>query len=392
MNQSNPYQSNYTNSDRTNPEINIEREALDSVRNVRATGPSKGGIASKFNLSMPVKISAIALVFAGIVLSVWTMKSSRSFMDDDDLPTIANDFGASAFKVEPGEEDAIQVPHSDKEFYSELEPAKPTQNKEELRAAPEAPSEQVSQEALFVEASKVPEMAILPEGREENEEPQASDISSRVVESSSNSKSVVDVKTVEKKVEEVTVVEAANDTPETYKAPAPTVSLNKPRKTLEMAIDETQRKIHRTASALAHDRSLSKDQSAGGKVVVKKDVVTQVTSPKMTVAVSTPTPKKTQAVSSVIATTTASSGARAYWVQIASLPTQAAAQKEWVRLQGKAPKTLKGQNYNTVRVDLGKPKGIRYRVHVGPFSKAQAVQKCQNLKGANLGCLVIKRK
>ena len=386
MNQSNPYQSQYTNPDRTNPEINVEREALDSVRNSRMKSASKGGFAGKFHLSMPVKITVIALIFAGVVLSIWTMKSPRSFMDDDDLPTIANDFGADAFKAAPREEDAIQVPHSDKEFYSELEPEKPIQNKEALREIPEAPSEQMSQEALFVEANKISEAEAVSEEKAENKELQASKVSSTAEESSAQP--IVEAKKVD-----VAVVEAANDAPATYKAPAPTVDINKPRKTLDMAIGETQQAIRRTTQSLMHDRSLSKSKLAQATTAVEKDISAPQTAPKAVAVSKTVSVKASAAASQAIGVTTASATATgAYWVQIASLPTQAAAQKEWTRLQRKAPQALKGQNYKTVRVDLGKPMGIRYRVHVGPFSKTQAVQKCQGLKGSNLGCVVVKKK
>ncbi len=362
MKHSNPYQSNYTKPERTNPEISFERDALDSVRKLRAMGLSKGGVVGKFNLSMPVKISAVALIFAGVVLSVWTMKSSRSFMDDD-LPTIVNDFGADPFKVAPGEEDAVQVPHSDKEFYSELEPAQSTYGKEEFRAIPEAPSEQVSQEALFVEAGKVPETEITYEESAEKKRDKVSDISSDA--------RPVAVSAQEAKGADITVVEAVNDVSETYKAPASTVG-NKSRKTLEMTLGETQ-------------------QPVGKADVTKADV--QQKAPQVVVKTTMPTSSKAKSdPSKAMLSTTVSGAEKVYWVQIASLPTQAAAQKEWTRLQGKAPQTLKGQSYKTVRVDLGKPKGIRYRVHVGPFSKAQAVQKCRTLKGSNLDCLVIKKK
>lgn len=375
MNQSSQYKSNYTKPERTNPEINVERDALDSVRKSRVTSASKG----KFKLSTPVKISALALVFAGVVLSVWTMKSSRSFMEDDDLPTIANDFGANAFKVEPGEEDAIQAPHSDKEFYSELEPAKPTGNKEAFRATPETPSKQVSQEALFAEGNKISEAEAVFEEKAVNKE---------------LSPSSKGTDTPAKPIVAVAVVEAANDAPATYKAPAPTVSITKPRKTLEMAIGETQQSMRKTAQSLVHDRSLSKAQLGKANSAVKKDVAARHEVPKSSANSKSVPLKSASTLAAVKAkTVTPSSVATgSYWVQIASLPTQAAAQKEWTRLQRKVPTLLKGQNYKTVRVDLGKPTGIRYRVHVGPFSKTTAVQKCQGLKGSSLGCLVVKKK
>lgn len=346
------HKSTYTTSDRTNPEISAERDALNFVRDVRPARSSKRGLMGRFNLSMPVKISAIALIFAGVVLSVWTMKSSRSFIDDDDLPMIANDFGADSFKVAPGEDDSIQAPHSDKEFYSELEPTPSTAPNEEFRATPEMPSNQISQAALAKE-----------EGESDVSQPSK-------IETKGASSQETDRPTVN-------VVETANKTPETYKAPAPTVS-SQPRKTLQMAINETQQDIHKTAKNLAHDRDLSKTQGSALATLP----VTPKEAPKAAVTTS---PLK-------IVETPTPNAQKIYWVQIASLPTQAAAQKEWSRLQGKASAILKGQNHRSVRVDLGKPKGIRYRVHVGPFTKAQAIQKCQNLKNSQMGCLVIKKK
>ena len=376
MNQPHQYQSNYTNPDRTNPEISSERDALNFVRNLRPTSTSKGGFMGKFNLSMPVKISAIVLIFTGVVLSVWTMKSSRSFVDDDDLPMIANDFGADSFKAAPGEEDATQAPHSDKEFYSELEPAQPmtmgtAESKEQLRTTPEAPSEQVSQEALFVEANKTSEGGV----------------DKSISETSKGAAKAGPALTASAKETENTtikVVETANDTAETYKAPAPT-ALTQPRKTLKMAINDTQHAIHKTAKSLVHDKSLSKDHLEKKAAPVQVGKAKSTSSQKVVKAAA---PSKMESSSP----SAHSSAQKIYWVQIATLPTQAAAAKEWRRLQGKAPKLLKGQNYQAVRVDLGKPKGIRYRVHFGPFTKSQAIQKCQTLKSSKMGCLVVKKK
>ena len=147
-----------------------------------------------------------------------------------------------------------------------------------------------------------------------------------------------------------------------------------------MAIQETQVEMKKNAQSLAQDASLSKHDV---KKVISKKAPSKA---KLTIASkkSVPTVAKKKTASAVVS----GSG---YWVQVASLPTQASAHKEAKRLQGKSAKELKVQKYRTVRVDLGKPKGVRYRVHFGPLSKSQAVQKCKNLKGnEKISCLVVK--
>ncbi len=332
-----PHNSTLERSERTNPEMGSDRDALNLVRKRRPMGAPLKKSSEKFQLTMPIKIGAVALIFAGIVLSVWTMKSAHTPVNDEDLPVIASELEMDDFKVAPSEKDDGQVPHSDKEFYSELEPAKPIAQKEAFRKAPERPSKQVSPETLFAKG--------------------AAAVKEEVPTKATKEVSDGDVK----------VVDNANDSAkQAYKAPAPTVSASKPRKTLEMAIQDTQSEMRRNANRLARNDNLSKND-------VKK-------------VVSAPVSVPTKASTSVKA-----AGGQGYWVQVASLPTQASAQKEAKRLQAKSKKELKSQDYRTVRVDLGKPKGIRYRVHFGPFSRSQAVQKCQNLKGnEKISCLVVK--
>lgn len=322
----NPFKSDDQPINRLAPEMRSEGDALNLVRK-RHRSISMGGIG-KFQLTMPVKIGAIALIFAGIVLGVWTMQSAKTPVSDEDLPVIAADFEAEDFKVAPTGEDDTRTPHSDKEFYGELDSKQVASKKEGFRSEPETPVAQVSQEALSVESAV-----------NDAEVPKVEDKGTAAV--------------------PVDVVESATATKETYKAPAPTVS-TKPKKTLEMAISETQGTIRKTAETLVQEQKPAKPVQKNSAKPVKLVSVTPIAS-------------------------------KTYWVQVGSLPTKTAAQKEWVRLQKKAPAVLKGQGYRAVRVDLGKPKGVRYRVHVGPFSRSQAVQKCQALKGSNkVSCLVVK--
>ena len=320
--------------ERTNPEMHSDRDALNMVRKRRSGGGSSGGSSGKFHLTMPLKIGAVALIFAGVVLSVWMMKSTQTPLNDDDLPVLSADIDMDDFKVAPSEEDEVRVPHSDKEFYSELDSAG-SKTKDAFRKAPERPSEQVSQEALFAKGSSAATEEASTETTKE-----ASGVPVKVIENANN---------------------AAK---KAYKAPAPTVSTSKPQKTLEMAIQETQKEMKKEAHHLSQDKMLSKKVSSAKQTGSRKASVT----PGAKVGTS-----------------------KGYWVQVASLPTQKAAQTEALRLQAKSAKELKTQKYRTVRVDLGKPTGIRYRVHFGPFPKKQAVQKCQNLKGnEKISCLVVK--
>ncbi|GHU18966.1 hypothetical protein FACS189472_08080 [Alphaproteobacteria bacterium] len=64
--------------------------------------------------------------------------------------------------------------------------------------------------------------------------------------------------------------------------------------------------------------------------------------------------------------TSSTKGNRGVMVQIASLATKSAAEVEYKRLLPRN-KALRGVNKNIVKVDLGRKKGIRYRVIVGPF-------------------------
>lgn len=75
-------------------------------------------------------------------------------------------------------------------------------------------------------------------------------------------------------------------------------------------------------------------------------------------------------------------------VQIASLPSKAAAEAEYKRLLPKN-KVLRGIRKNIVRVDLGRNKGLRYRVLVGPFKKqGEANRVIREMKQAGINAYI----
>lgn len=69
-------------------------------------------------------------------------------------------------------------------------------------------------------------------------------------------------------------------------------------------------------------------------------------------------------------------------VQIASVQTRAAAESEYNRLVSRN-RFLKGKGKKIFKVDLGKLKGIRYRIQVGPFKDKEEAKKIISAMHAN---------
>jgi hypothetical protein len=81
-----------------------------------------------------------------------------------------------------------------------------------------------------------------------------------------------------------------------------------------------------------------------------------------------------------------------HWVQLASLKTREAVEREWKRLT--ALRNLKPllESLKPVygRVDMGESEGIRYRLRVGLFSYENAKTLCRKLKEQKVDCIVKK--
>ncbi|UJW73499.1 SPOR domain-containing protein [Rhizobium sp. SL42] len=108
------------------------------------------------------------------------------------------------------------------------------------------------------------------------------------------------------------------------------------------------------------------------------------TAPTETAAVApaTPTPPAATAPAAP-----AASGS--YAIQIASLPSEADAQKSYRNLSGKFASVLGGQPFEIRKADIP-GKGTFYRVRVGAGSKAEAVALCEKYRAAGGSCLVSK--
>lgn len=448
--------------DRPQPEFSTERDALNMVRSRRPKiGTTAGGIMSVFPLTLPVKIGLVALLVSAGVIGFWMMKSPSTPATGSTLPVIAPSQEVIDFKAAPTSKDAVQIPHSDKEFYSELDASKTGQNQEAMRAIPERPESQISQEALFVDGNPLPgvqdtssnvtplataplmvqkSMPSQPKSLQGDEMLTAADAPLDDGDGASDGTSVTPPESVMPEPdtggsedtsnpnEDIRVVENASDSPtQAYASPAPSAYQGKPRKTLEMAIHETERAVSQqarefekqdnvgkkdvgvdlTASGVPHRqlRIISQKEKAQkaeaafqnveavessegatndvvkaepekGSIEVEPKAASVQPSPKADTPKSTPSPQK---------------GKGNYWLQLASVASEKTAQSEGKRLQAKAGGELQSARLKTVRVDLGKPKGIRHRVHFGPYSREEAIQKCEALKNkSNMTCLVVK--
>ncbi|MCD8562485.1 MAG: SPOR domain-containing protein [Alphaproteobacteria bacterium] len=77
------------------------------------------------------------------------------------------------------------------------------------------------------------------------------------------------------------------------------------------------------------------------------------------------------------------------YVQVVSVPSRAAAESEWGKLQKSLGSLLSGSPYRIQEANLG-DKGTYYRVQVGPFAEADAKSLCSQIKAQKPGgCLVV---
>ncbi|MFT5486842.1 MAG: cell division septation protein DedD [Paracoccaceae bacterium] len=109
--------------------------------------------------------------------------------------------------------------------------------------------------------------------------------------------------------------------------------------------------------------------------------------PPKKVAAKTPAAKPKPSVKSKPA-----AKAGAYRVQMASLRSRGAVQKNWATLKRKHPDLLGKLGLSIQSVKLSGGRGTYYRMQAGPLrSKAQATALCSSLKKRKQGCIVVRR-
>ena len=83
--------------------------------------------------------------------------------------------------------------------------------------------------------------------------------------------------------------------------------------------------------------------------------------------------------------------APAYFVQLASLNSPAAAKQAWNSLRKAHPALLSDMRLNIQTIDLG-DRGVFYRVQTGPLpNRATAKDLCWQIKVAKQDCVVVRR-
>ena len=79
-----------------------------------------------------------------------------------------------------------------------------------------------------------------------------------------------------------------------------------------------------------------------------------------------------------------------YKVQLAAVRAPGRAKEEWERLREKHPDLLGALELSVIKVDLGSPRGVFYRVRAGPIDGADAARAlCAKLARRKVGCLVV---
>ncbi|HYC04687.1 MAG TPA: SPOR domain-containing protein [Azospirillaceae bacterium] len=76
-------------------------------------------------------------------------------------------------------------------------------------------------------------------------------------------------------------------------------------------------------------------------------------------------------------------------IQIASVPSEDIANKEWQRLSRKHAGVMGGLGMRVVKADLG-AKGVYYRVQAGPTDEARAKSICDAMKAQADGCILVR--
>ena len=79
-----------------------------------------------------------------------------------------------------------------------------------------------------------------------------------------------------------------------------------------------------------------------------------------------------------------------YKVQVASVPSQEQAEKEWAKMKSANSDLLGALTMSIQRADLG-AKGVYYRIQAGPLADdAAAKTLCSSLQSRKIGCLVVR--
>lgn len=121
-------------------------------------------------------------------------------------------------------------------------------------------------------------------------------------------------------------------------------------------------------------------------VTATKPAVESLTIEKIIKDVDTPKAAKVAEMPAAVIVT-----GKSVTIQLASMPDQAAAEKDALRLQSKYASILGTTHLHVVRADL-QARGIYYRIQGSAASEEQAREICASLKKSNTGCILVPSK
>ncbi|WP_193180758.1 SPOR domain-containing protein [Nisaea sediminum] len=102
-----------------------------------------------------------------------------------------------------------------------------------------------------------------------------------------------------------------------------------------------------------------------------------------------PAPKPAETAAAAPTTAPKAPAAGGFNIQIAALRTEAAAEKEWARVQTANKSLLGGLQPTYQRISTAN--GVFFRVQGGPLTEDAAKDACTALKAKGQACLVVKR-
>lgn len=353
-------------------------------------------------IKSPIFATAAVLLtgvaFAAIIIASYPDSSAQP---DESLPVITAD--ANSYKEQPTEPGGMDVPHQDSTIFSTVrsEGLNETPPIENLLAA-EQPvnTDEVfgppSEEAEIVDAATPPADEALEPAAGEETAAVAPDqaVSDEITAATDDAADpaipdvqVSEVKKIPMKTEKIALVD-------TDSADA-AVMAEKPEMAPAASTPETVAYLRSVLEKKDSERGAKAPATSAtetAKAVAVEDAAKQAAAAKIAAAEAATAQAAAEQAARIQPAAGAATAARAtitpgnYYVQVASVPSEAGAPQEWSKLQ-KTFTSLDGLNYRVSKADLAK--GTFYRIQAGPMSKDSANSVCGAIKAQKPGgCLI----
>lgn len=294
------------------------------------------------------RILALSLALVAVVGGFWVWSMGRG--GSEDVPVITAE--STPEKVKPADEGGLQVPNQNVQVLDNMDSSQPAAEGETVLPPPEQP--------VTPPAPAIEEAQPAPEA-------EATDSSTATLQD------VPSVTAPEPPVVEAPAVEAP-----TVEAPATTAEATQPAITETAPAAPEQPAPEAAAQPAAPTQEPAAEAAPAQPEPAAAEPAAPVATQEANVA---PEPAPAPAAPA------ATGGSR---IQLAAVKSEAAAEKEWAKLQKAYPDLLGSLALTVERVDKG-ASGIFYRIQAGPLAdKGAAKQLCSSLKQRGQDCLVAK--